>query len=311
MSKPATKTQARELLVKLLSEKQQGQIVKLKPVKYGEFLELWHAQYCAAKELSAGTQRIYRNGISHIAPDLGNTEIAKITAAQIQELLANKRKDYSASTIHNIYKVLNLSFKHAVKWGHLNTNPMGNVVKPARPRPHIEYWTEEEAKTFMDVAKESPHFPLLRLALGTGMRKAEILSLKGQHVDHDNCTVTIVDAKTPSGWRTIDVSPTVIACLPQREKNEPLFPGKYGKGLTPRAINYILDGLIKKTTLSRITFHGLRHTFATIMLSRGANPRDLAETLGHANPSQLWQTYAHLLPKKRKEAARMMDDLLE
>ena len=309
LSKPAGVMQARALLVQLLADKQAGKVFKPKKAKLKEYLEHWHAHYCSGKELSVSTRAQYLWGTTH-AESLGHIELSKITAGQIQELLTDKRREYSASSVRHIHKVFALAFKYAVKWGYINVNPMNDVIKPVRPRPKIEHWTEEDIKKFLSAVAQTPHYPLFRLYLATGARKMELLTLKGGQVDYKKNTITIIDAKTNAGWRTVDVSPVVMETLPKCERDEYLFKSRKGGHLPARSLNHIMDRLIEKAGVPRITPHGLRHSFATIMLSRGANIRGLAEILGHTNPSQLWQTYAHLLPSKQKEAAQMMDDLL-
>ena len=54
--------------------------------------------------------------------------------------------------------------------------------------------------------------------------------------------------------------------------------------------------LLKQAGLPRITFHDLRHTCATLLLSKGVNPKIVQEMLGHANISVTLDTYSHVLP---------------
>ena len=68
--------------------------------------------------------------------------------------------------------------------------------------------------------------------------------------------------------------------------------------------------LLERAGLPRIRFHDLRHTCATILLSRGTHPKIVQEMLGHANISMTMDTYSHVLPDMQEEAVNAMDNVL-
>ena len=69
--------------------------------------------------------------------------------------------------------------------------------------------------------------------------------------------------------------------------------------------------LLQEAGLPRsVRFHDLRHTCATLLLSKNVNPKIVQELLGHANISQTMDTYSHMLPDMQERAASAMDDIL-
>jgi integrase len=68
--------------------------------------------------------------------------------------------------------------------------------------------------------------------------------------------------------------------------------------------------LLKRTDLPRIRFHDLRHTCATLLLSKGTHPKIVQGMLGHANISMTMDTYSHVLPDMQEKAVSAMDDVL-
>src|SRR5919199_1924264 len=68
--------------------------------------------------------------------------------------------------------------------------------------------------------------------------------------------------------------------------------------------------LLERAGLPHRRLHDLRHTFATILLSRGTHPKVVQEMLGHANISQTLDTYSHVLPDMLSETVAAMDDVL-
>src|SRR5262249_41441280 len=73
-------------------------------------------------------------------------------------------------------------------------------------------------------------------------------------------------------------------------------------------LKYWFFPLLKKAGLPRMRFHDLRHTAATILLSRGINPKIVSEMLGHASVAITLDIYSHVLPHMRQQAADAMDD---
>ena len=68
--------------------------------------------------------------------------------------------------------------------------------------------------------------------------------------------------------------------------------------------------LLKRAGLPHVRFHDLRHTCATLLLSRGVHPKFVQELLGHATISITLDTYSHVLPGMGDHAARAMENVL-
>ncbi len=69
--------------------------------------------------------------------------------------------------------------------------------------------------------------------------------------------------------------------------------------------------LLRKAGFPDTRFHDLRHTCATLLLTKGVHPKIVQEVLGHSNISITLDTYPHILPTMQKEAARVMEDLID
>ncbi len=68
--------------------------------------------------------------------------------------------------------------------------------------------------------------------------------------------------------------------------------------------------LLERAGLPHIRFHDLRHTCATLLLSRNVNPKIVSGMLGHASIAITLDTYSHVLPNMQSEAAKAMEDAL-
>ena len=80
--------------------------------------------------------------------------------------------------------------------------------------------------------------------------------------------------------------------------------------LHPQTVTQEFLKLISKSKLPRVRFHDLRHTHATILLSRGVHPKIVSERLGHSTAGITLDTYSHVLPGMQEKAAKEIDAAL-
>jgi integrase len=90
-----------------------------------------------------------------------------------------------------------------------------------------------------------------------------------------------------------------------------IFATQIGTIINPSNLrNRSFKPLLKRSGLRPIRFHDLRHTCATLLLSRNVNPKVVSEMLGHASVSITLDIYSHLLPDMQEKAARALEDAL-
>ena len=89
-----------------------------------------------------------------------------------------------------------------------------------------------------------------------------------------------------------------------------VFPSRVGTPLNPEnLVKRSFKPLLERAGLPSIRFHDLRHTCATLLLSKGVNPKIVQEMLGHANISVTLDTYSHVLPDMQEVAVTAMDEV--
>jgi len=88
-----------------------------------------------------------------------------------------------------------------------------------------------------------------------------------------------------------------------------VFANELGEPICPRAFTRVFERLVKKAGLD-VTFHGLRHTFATIALEQGVDVKTIQETLGHHSAAFTMDVYSSVTAKMKKEAADRVGNLL-
>lgn len=214
----------------------------------------------------------------------------------------------------------------------------------------VNCWTAAEAKTFLAVAKAagSQAAALYAVALDSGARKSELCGLRWADVDFDANRISIVQQLTKPGpepifgppkngcSRDVTLSPETMELLRQHKRTQAelkmanrttyrdlglVFAKEHGDvtnradmiGLPLQSNNLAerhFDPLVKAAKVKRITFHGMRHTTATMLLQAGEPVHVVSKRLGHARVEITLNTYAHVLPDMQKQAAATMGALL-
>jgi site-specific recombinase XerD len=94
------------------------------------------------------------------------------------------------------------------------------------------------------------------------------------------------------------------------EKNDLVFTNAIGKPVDPRALTRHYERLLERTGLPKISFHGLRHTFATLSLQQGVDMRTTSENLGHFDPGFTLSVYSGVTAKMKQDATDKIGLLL-
>lgn len=289
----------------------------------GEFLEAWLIDYIIPYK-SEKTALFYAMHIKNrIIPAIGSVELRKLTPIDIQRFytitaksrLDGRQKKVSTSTIRGLHRTLHAALQRAVKLDLIESNPADRVELPQSSGFKPKVFTLEEAGRFLEAAKESKHYNLVLLALLTGLRKGELLSLRWSNVDLDNSVISIAKSKTVSGERMVQLSPYAVEALRDQRravKGDVVFPSVVGgvemerEGLATKVMSQICE----RAGLPHVRFHDLRHTHATWLAAMDVSARTVADRLGHRDASFTLRTYAHASMTAQKKAAAIVDNMI-
>ena len=258
-----------------------------------------------------------------IIPILGNIPIDNITKNDLQNFIIDFAKKHRRNTVINISKPLSGSFKWAEENGFINVNPWKNIKIPKDySEKEILVFSQEEIEK---VLKSCSGYKRDMIILGyrTGMRIGEILALRWKDVNFDEGFLTVrrtlsgysnnkselTEPKTKKSRRRIDLDKATLEMLKNRStgKGEYVFSKKDGSLYSRQSVN--LPMICQKAGIEPRSFHSLRHTHATVLLSSGVNPKIVQERLGHAKISTTLDTYSHLVPGMQKIAVDVFDKI--
>ncbi|OJG46615.1 tyrosine recombinase XerC [Enterococcus hermanniensis] len=219
-------------------------------------------------------------------------------------------KKYSRNTISRKIASLRSFYQYLLKHGQLDENPFSYVhLKKKQARLPRFFYEKEIQVLFESVDGNKPldqrNRALLEVLYGAGLRVSECANLRLSVLDFDNSVMLIhgkgnKDRYVPLGSYAADAiqeyQQTGRQQLMDRygKEHDYLFINHHGDQITATGIEYVLNQIIKKSSLSSdIHPHMLRHTFATHLLNNGADLRTVQELLGHANLSTT-QIYTHV-----------------
>ena len=222
---------------------------------------------------------------------------------------------YSSKTVARRLASVKSFFKYLLKIEEIQDNPAIHIKTPKTPKSLPVYLNEEMIEKLMDAPASDSFIGLrdramLELFYSTGMRLRELvnINLDDFHTESQLIKVTGKGGKErliPYGKRAqFSIEKFLEFCgvqLSEKEDIVPLFINSKGKRISPRTVQRRIKMYLKTVTDGeRFGPHTLRHSFATHLLSRGADIRAVQELLGHSSLSST-QIYTHVQPEKMKK----------
>lgn len=293
------------------------------------------------RNVQPGTYEHYESYMrTHIIPGLGHLKISQLEPHHVESFMDEvHEKDLSQRSKKHIFRILSSSLINGKRSG-IKEGIMEGIESPKVDRQQIEFWTQEEVNKFMGSLKSKNHAIPIILALATGMRRGEILGLKWSQVDFENKKISVFNQlkkddggkwiispqlKTSTSYRTIDIDHNTVELLKehlrQQDKDKMKCGPDYhnlglvcatstGDSIKPTYLRTVFNRTIKKSGVKKISFHGLRHTHATLLLRDGVHPKVVQERLGHRSIQTTLDTYSHIIPGIQEIAATSIQQTL-
>lgn len=332
-----TKREAEAALVQVEAEVIHGTYIEPSKMLFKDYLEGWFVgKRSTLAEQSVTVYKTYLN--NKIIPSLGHIPLSKLTSLHLQNFANElKEEDFSSKTIKKVFEIIRLAFEQAKDFDIVPKNVATKVKLPKLEQKAMEVWNEQEIIRFLQTAKDERYYLAFYLAITTGMRQGEILGLRWKDIDFESNTLCIRQTlknngkgfleggKTKASMRTVDLTEEVMRSLKKHKASiakEKLVGGggyqdyglvvctPHGTPLNPSNLRRVFNRLITKAEVPKITFHALRHTHATWLLSKGVNVKVISERLGHSNIKVTLDVYSHVLPTMQAEVLTHLDALL-
>jgi integrase len=256
----------------------------------------------------------------------------------------NANQKLAQNTVHHHHHTLTAILQKAVKWGYMDENPCTKVEAPKLERKEAAYLDDTQIKKLMELLEAEPeqHRTMIHLLINSGMRRGEACGLKWEDVNFEDCIISVrreslylagkgvyeEDGKTKSAKREFMLSQEVIDMLRKHKTSQLeirfalgdmwiesgyVFTQQNGKPIYPGTITAWFGEFIKRHNLGEdwkgIHIHSLRHSNASLLISKNIPLTTIAHRLGHANPAVTTAIYSHHLKSVDTLAANALADV--
>ena len=258
----------------------------------------------------------------HLEPRFANKPLSKISSFDLERMKMELLKQglAPATVKHNLVLVRQL-FNRAMDWGMWSgENPVRKVKLPKLNNRRERFLTPEQAQLLLNelggVSQQLRDMALL--SLQTGMRAGEIFNLKWIHMDFGNDIILVADPKKGASRKAF-MTPAVKEMLQNRGAGgaeELVFVARGEKqiGSISKAFSRTVEHLGFNERISdprqRVSFHTLRHTFASWLAIQGTPILAIKELLGHSSIA-MTERYSHLIPDMKREAVAGIAKMME
>lgn len=340
--KGGTKKQAEKEMNKILYEINNNIYVEANTKTFGAFLEEWLDTYIKPNKSPTTYSGYEKHVKNYIIPALGNKKLQHLKTLNIQKFYNRLLKESPLSgkpmkpkTVQNIHMNVRAALSQAVKLDLIKKNPAENVILPKAKKYKAEIYDQEEVEILIEKVKDTDLEVPICLDVALGLRRGELLALKWEDIDFENCKVKIrnnlvqvgneiitKEPKTESSIREIELPMTLIQLLKKERKkylekkirlgeefndNDLIICKENGDPFKPHSFTNKFRRFLARHNLKTIRLHDLRHTNATLMLKYGINPKVAQQRLGHSSIATTMDIYSHVITEVEKEAAAKLD----
>ncbi len=306
--------------------------------------EMYFSEY-APNKLKKVTAYTYKGTFySIIVPKLGQVRLKNLTTTSITSFLLEQAETKKPETVRKYKIVLHSILNYAISQGFIQYNPCQGTIWNSDVEGEYDtkdnYLTEDQVKLLMKLTEEYSTFnTIVRLLSATGMRSGECLGLRWDCVNFERKTILInktlayitgdvflSNPKTEESSRTISIEDETVELLKKHKAEqdklkeivgdawihpECVFTTSTGNYYNRTYLNTQFRNFLKKhPELPKITIHGLRHTYASLLLVAGEDIDVVSKILGHSSSEITSRIYSHILVTVRVRVAKKIASIL-
>lgn len=320
-----------------------GDYVKTCSMTFEELTDRYFEDY-VIPNLSVKTISSYKQLSKRINGILGQYLIKNINPLTLSDLykklrLSDDGRLITNNTLLHYYNFINGVLKFGVSMQLITSNPNERIRRPKIVKNEIEIYTPDEVKKLLKcLEKENIKYQaIIVLALDSGCRRSELLGATWDDINletktfHINKSTVWVDGKiinketkNPSSNRTIILTDYTVEIMKKYKEGQvtkkqllrdrwgnsnKIFTTEDGNQMFPDTPSKILNKIIVKYNLKKISFHKLRHISASLQIYLGIHSKVISERLGHSNISTTMNIYSHIFKTVRQETADKLNHL--
>ena len=280
-------------------------------------IDRYEREILPRKPLTAGFQRRqlawWRQQLGHLfLADVTVSTIAEGRAKLLSEPGSTGRRRGAATANRYMAALSHLFTILVCEWEWLEGSPASKLAMLKEPQGRDRFLSEEECTDLLAACRESANGSLhavVVLAISTGMRRNEILSLRYDQLDLERGMIYLYDTKNGER-RGVPLAGAALELMRERKTTtgKPdglVFAGK--TGVSPFDIRKPWYCALKKVGLGDFRFHDLRHTAASFLAKGGASLPEIGAILGHKSPA-MTKRYSHFAETHLQQVVKAMNE---
>ncbi len=280
---------------------------------FAQFSERWMTAYVVVNNKPSEQRAKRRIVKSSLIPFFGKKKLDEIKTIDVESYKAKElQRGMSAKTINNRLAVLHKCLATAAEWEELDRVPKVQLLKTTPPK--FRYLKESEVQTIINAGTSPIERAMVLVAARTGLRFSELRALEWGDIDFGLKLLTVrrcavgYDIGTPKNGRIRYVSLTVDAlkALESIKAESGLVFTFQGRMCVYWTSLRHLQLTCKKVGIDPISWHTLRHTFASHLVNRGATLQAVQVLLGHSTIT-MTQRYAHMAPETMRDTINLLE----
>lgn len=335
-----TKKEAKEWLMNEIEKYRNGFVPSNGNILFSEYITHWFDDFKSIS-LAYNTKANYISRINtYIIPYFGKYQLSEINNPLVQNFYNNLIKQgLKPSSVKKIMEILSGVFNYAYKNKLIHNIPL-DINKQPLDKPQLEVWTKEELDYFLDEIKDTYLYLPVFMECLIGARPGEVCAIRWNDIDFVNNTISIskqviVDKKNSTLYLTDTLKTTTskrVVTIPSI-LTDYLIKVKFETNATeydfvikelskesimcnPNNLNANFTAKIKSINknnpskkLSYISFNGLRHTHATLLVQSGENIKTISKRLGHKDINTTLKYYTHVTKEMENNTAILLNNL--
>ena len=311
----STRTKIKSEALKFLSqferELEQRKLQKLTPITLQEFNQRF-LDYSKTVH-TPKTHKAYSLTHSFVEKFFGEVSLTEITPSRMNDYFEQRIKNSSIYQARKDLICLNSLFNKAISEGYLLQNPCKVIKRFRLPEKQPLFFSELELETLLNKVKEKDVRDLLVFAMQTGLRQMELLTLEWSQINFKDRYLTLTNQSHITKSKKVRMIPLSIKAMQiivEREltKASELVFTLNRKAINPNYISQKFKSYVREAAINdNLTFHSLRHTFASWLVQRGVSILQVSKLLGHCSV-KVTQIYSHLRSEDLQNAINVLNN---
>jgi integrase len=246
--------------------------------------------------------------LTYLEPRVGYLDLEHIDRDKVFLVRAALSADpkLSPKTVNHVLATLKTVLSDAVINGYLDSNPSLLVKQVPLPDEELDFLRAWELRQLLGKVALLPAAVVMTAALA-GLREGEVFGLMWDCLDFVGHSIYVKRQYNRNGWgppktkssrRRVDLVPVLeeaLRQLPSRFKGELVFPSTVDTPLhAGNFMRRVFRPALRRTKLRGVSFHSLRHTYASMLIEAGAHPKYIQRQMGHASIKMTMDLYGHL-----------------